>query len=71
MKLHLQTTTYGDFLANEPAPLHTTTLAEKATLKMVEEFEYLRVNAVEPLASFLDYMTYVNTLNSDSCSDLS
>jgi len=25
---------------------------------MVEEFEYLRVNAVQPLASFLDYITY-------------
>jgi len=58
MKLHLQTTSYGDFLSNEPSPLHTTTIAEKATLKMVEEFEYMRVNANQPLASFLDYITY-------------
>jgi V-type H+-transporting ATPase subunit d len=58
MKMHLQTTSFGDFLQNEPSPLHTTTIAEKATLEMVEEFEYLRVNASQPLGSFLDYITY-------------
>jgi len=41
MKLHLATTDYGDFLANEPSPLHTTTIAEKCTEKLVNEFEYL------------------------------
>lgn len=54
MKIHLATTGYGDFLENEPSPLHTTTIAEKCTLKMVEEFTYLRANAVNPLAQFLD-----------------
>jgi len=59
LKLHLQGTCYGtDFLVNEPSPLHTTTIAEQATLKMVEEFEYLRVNSVRPLSKFLDYITY-------------
>eukprot|EP01087_Luapelamoeba_hula_P005051 TRINITY_DN15136_c0_g1_i1.p1 TRINITY_DN15136_c0_g1~~TRINITY_DN15136_c0_g1_i1.p1 ORF type:complete len:382 (-),score=64.49 TRINITY_DN15136_c0_g1_i1:81-1184(-) len=58
MKLHLATTDYGDFLANEPSPLHTTTIAEKCTERLVSEFEYLRANAVEPLSTFLDYITY-------------
>jgi len=59
LKLHLQSTCYGsDFLVNEPSPLHTTKIAEQCTLKMVEEFEYLRSNAVQPLAKFLDYITY-------------
>jgi len=59
LKLHLQSTVYGgDFLVNEPSPLHTTTIAEHATLKMVEQFQYLRCNAVQPLAKFLDYITY-------------
>jgi V-type H+-transporting ATPase subunit d len=58
MKLHLASTDYGDFLQNEPSPLHTTTIAEKCTAKLVEEFEYLRANAVEPLSTFLDYITY-------------
>jgi V-type H+-transporting ATPase subunit d len=59
MKLHLQGTYYGDFLNAEPSPLHTTTIAEKCTGKLVEDFEYLRVNATGTLATFLDYITYV------------
>jgi len=58
MKLHLQTTSYGEFLANEPLPLHSTTIAEKCTGKMVEHFNYLRCNVVCPLSKFLDYITY-------------
>jgi len=58
VKLHLQTTSYGDLLANEPLPLHSTTIAEKCTHKMVEDFNYLRCNSVTPLTKFLDYITY-------------
>jgi len=58
MKLHLATTDYGDFLQNEPPPLHTTTIAEKCTEKLVAEFEYLRAHSVAPLTTFLDYITY-------------
>ncbi len=57
MKLHLAGTDYGDFLQNEPSPLHTTTIAEKCTQKLVEEFEYLRANSYEPLTTFLNYLT--------------
>jgi V-type H+-transporting ATPase subunit d len=59
MKLHLASTDYGDFLANEPSPIHTTTIAEKCTQKMVKEFQHLRNQASEPLATFLDYITFV------------
>lgn len=57
-RLQLSATDYGNFLANEPLPLSTATIAEKATDKLVTEFNYLRVNAVEPLSKFLDYITY-------------
>jgi len=58
VKMHLSTATdYGDFLSNENT-IHTTTIAEKATLKLVKEFNHLRAQAVEPLATFLDYITY-------------
>lgn len=33
-------------------------LTDQATAKLVSEFNYLRTNAVEPLAKFLDYITY-------------
>lgn len=59
MKMHLSSTDYGNFLQNEPSPISTTTLAQKCTEKLVEEFTFLRNQAVEPLATFLDYVTCV------------
>jgi len=58
MKLHLAGTSYGDFLADETGQLLTATIAEKCTQKLVSEFRHLRVNAVKPLSTFLDYITY-------------
>jgi len=58
IRQHLASTDYGDFLADEPSPLHTTTIADKCTEKMVAEFAHIRCQAVEPLATFLDYITY-------------
>ncbi|TGZ75041.1 hypothetical protein CRM22_000609 [Opisthorchis felineus] len=58
LKLHLQDTDYGDFLANEPGPLAVSTIEEKIRDKFVREFRHLRNQAVEPLSTFLDYITY-------------
>jgi len=58
VKLHLQTTDYGNFLANEPSPLSVSTIEEKLREKMVAEFQHIRAQAVEPLATFLDFITY-------------
>jgi len=58
IKLHLQNTDYGEFLADQPSPLHTTTIAQKCTEKMVAEFNHLKFQAVQPLSTFLDYITY-------------
>lgn len=57
--MQLAATDYGNFLANEPLPISTSTIAEKATQVLVDQFNYLRDNAVEPLSKFLEYMTYV------------
>jgi V-type H+-transporting ATPase subunit d len=57
MRIHLASTDYGDFLANEPGPLHTTTIADKCTAKLVREFLHIRSQASQPLATFLDYIT--------------
>lgn len=57
MKLQLQGTDYGNFLQGEPSPLSTNTLALKCTEKLVAEFEHLRVQAVEPMSTFMDYVT--------------
>ena len=57
LKLQLSATDYGNFLANEPSPIATSTISEKATKKLVDEFNYVRSNAVGSLAKFLDYLT--------------
>jgi V-type H+-transporting ATPase subunit d len=58
LKMQLSATDYGNFLANEPSPLSTSTIAERATGKMVSEFDYIRSNASGDLAKFLEYLTY-------------
>ncbi|KAK4702004.1 V-type H+-transporting ATPase subunit d, partial [Phenoliferia sp. Uapishka_3] len=57
-RMQLAATDYGNFLANETPPISTSTIAEKATNKLVDEFNYIRSNSVQPLTKFLDYMTY-------------
>ncbi|KAL1516136.1 hypothetical protein ABEB36_000057 [Hypothenemus hampei] len=58
LKLHLQSTDYGTFLANEPSPLGVSTIDNKLREKLVIEFEHMRNQAVEPLSTFLDFITY-------------
>ena len=57
MKLHLQSTDYGNFLANEASPLQVSVIDDKLKEKLVVEFQHLRNQAVEPLSTFLDYIT--------------
>ncbi len=62
-RTQLSATDYGNFLANEPLPISTSTITEKATQLLVDQFNYLRTNAVEPLSKFLDYITSVQLYN--------
>jgi V-type H+-transporting ATPase subunit d len=57
-RTQLSATDYGNFLSNESLPISTSTIADKATQILVDQFNYLRTNAVEPLSKFLDYITY-------------
>jgi V-type H+-transporting ATPase subunit d len=59
-RTQLSATDYGNFLANEPSPLSTSTIADKATQVLVDQFNYLRNNAVQPLSKFLEYITYIS-----------
>ncbi|XP_047118116.1 V-type proton ATPase subunit d-like [Schistocerca piceifrons] len=58
LKLHLQGTDYGSFLANEPSPLQVSVINDKLREKLVIEFQHIRHHAAEPLSTFLDYITY-------------
>ena len=58
LRLQLSATSYGPLLANEPSPLATSTIAEKCTEVLVEEYRYLQSNAVGDLKRFLEYVTY-------------
>lgn len=58
IKLHLQSTDYGNFLANEASPLTVQVIDDKLREKMVIEFQHLRNHSLTPLSTFLDYITY-------------
>lgn len=57
LKLHLQSTDYGSFLANEASPLTVSVIDDKLKEKMVVEFRHMRNQSYEPLASFMDFIT--------------
>ncbi|KAI9153406.1 hypothetical protein LWI28_010852 [Acer negundo] len=42
----------------KPSPLHTTTIVEKCTLKLVDEYKHMLCQATEPMSTFLEYITY-------------
>ena len=69
LKLQLASTDYGNFLANEPPPLQTSTIAEKATQRLVDDFNYIRSNSGGELAKFLEYMTYASSMTVLSTSE--
>lgn len=58
LKLQLSSTDYGNFLANVPGPLSTSIIQEKAFAKLIDDFRYIRSQAVEPLSKYMDYITY-------------
>lgn len=58
LKLHLTGTDYGPYLVNEPAPIRVSTIVEKCTQKLVDDWNYMRAQAEDPLATFMDMCTY-------------
>jgi hypothetical protein len=40
----------------EPSPLHTTTIVEKCTLKLVDDYKHMLCQATEPMSTFLEYI---------------
>lgn len=67
LRTQLASTDYGNFLANEPSPISTNTIGDKTLKNLVDQFNYLRSNAIAPLDRFLDYITCV--LFSRRCQD--
>lgn len=57
LKIHLQTTDYGNFLANETNPLTVSKIDTEMRKKLCREFDYFRNHSLEPLSTFLTYMT--------------
>lgn len=64
LKQHLQSTDYGNFLANEVSPLTVSVIDARLKGKVVVELHHVRNHAYEPRASFLDFITYSCTTDS-------
>jgi len=58
LRVHLQSTDYGNFLANEASPLTVAVISDRLTEKLVQEFQHLRNVSYKPLTTFFDYITY-------------
>uniref|UniRef100_A0A3Q4GPV4 V-type proton ATPase subunit n=1 Tax=Neolamprologus brichardi TaxID=32507 RepID=A0A3Q4GPV4_NEOBR len=58
MKLHLQSTDYGKLLSSSEGDLTVSLLDSKLRENLVTEFSCLRSNALPPLSTFLDYISY-------------
>ncbi|XP_039998672.1 V-type proton ATPase subunit d 1-like isoform X2 [Xiphias gladius] len=58
MKLHLQGTDYGKLLSSSEEDLTVSLVDKKLRENLVTEFSCLRSNALPPLSTFLDYITY-------------
>jgi len=57
IKINLQETDYDQFLASETS-VTPASIQSKAINKLVNEFNFLKAQASEPLVTFLDYITY-------------
>uniref|UniRef100_A0A2K5EVN6 V-type proton ATPase subunit n=1 Tax=Aotus nancymaae TaxID=37293 RepID=A0A2K5EVN6_AOTNA len=62
LKIHLQTTDYGNSLANQTNPL---TMRKR----LCGEFEYFQNHSLEPLSTFLTYMTCSYMIDYDSADE--
>lgn len=58
LKLNIQATDYGNLLANETGALSVSVVDERLRDKLVGEFRHIRHQAAEPLATFLDFISY-------------
>lgn len=67
LRLQIGATDYGTLLQNEPSPIATSVIGERLTQRLVEEFNYIRSNAVAPLSKFLDYITQVSIAIREAC----
>jgi V-type H+-transporting ATPase subunit d len=63
LRTQLASTDYGNFLANEPSPISTSAIGDKTLKNLVDQFNYLKSNAIAPLDKFLDYITCVCSLD--------
>ncbi|KAB0357149.1 hypothetical protein FD754_001305 [Muntiacus muntjak] len=63
LKIHLQTTDYGNFLANQATPLTVSVIDTEMRKKLCREFEYFRNHSLEPLTPFFQDCTSENALD--------
>lgn len=58
IKLNLTATDYGDYLKDVPSPLSASTIVDRCTQKLVDDWNHMRAHAHEQLGKFLDFCTY-------------
>ncbi|XP_028374658.1 V-type proton ATPase subunit d 2 [Phyllostomus discolor] len=64
LKVHLQTTDYGNFLANQMNPLTVSKIDTEMKKKLCREFEHFQNHSLEPLSTFFTYIMCSYMINS-------
>lgn len=59
----IQNTDYGNLLAADQGTLNVETFEFRLREKIVDQYNYLRVNSTEPLSTFLDYIRYEHMID--------
>jgi len=57
IKVQLATTDYGNFLQNEAPPLSSSIIVQRLNEKLIDDFDYLRLNASPLLEKFLHFIS--------------
>mmetsp|Transcript_1779 Transcript_1779/g.3036 ORF Transcript_1779/g.3036 Transcript_1779/m.3036 type:complete len:394 (+) Transcript_1779:105-1286(+) len=52
----LEETDYGNFLQDEPSPIHVATIAKRCYEKLSDEFLFIKAQSNEPLTTFMDFI---------------
>ncbi|XP_062122034.1 probable V-type proton ATPase subunit d 2 [Drosophila sulfurigaster albostrigata] len=63
LAVNIQNTDYGHILGADTGPVTVELFEYRLRKKIVDQFNYLRVNATEPLVTFLDYIRYEHMID--------
>ncbi|KAH8406980.1 hypothetical protein KR222_002949 [Zaprionus bogoriensis] len=60
---NIQNTDYGNVFASDGSAIDIEFIENRLRARMVQQYNYMRINATEPLSTFLDYIRYEHMID--------